>query len=180
MHAKVEKRRVQRLKGKSTRLCRRMCSSCQACCHQSSGPPSLSGRPQTVQTPTEDRWPRAGAVEVAVKDSLLWRHRSSITTSHPAELSWERRPGNNSRLKCCSSRSASDSMAQQHLTSSFSLSSGATRLDDGGFFYSDIMYLHNTFIATKDPVFWDDIFGSMLKWGKTIGQDFLNAPKGKT
>lgn len=79
--------------GESPRLSRRMCSSCWARGHQSSGPPSLSGRPQTVQTSTEDRWPWAGAVEAAVKDSPLWRHRSSITTGHPVELSRERSPG---------------------------------------------------------------------------------------
>lgn len=102
--------------GESPRLSRRMCSSCWARGHQSSGPPSLSGRPQTVQTSTEDRWPWAGAVEAAVKDSPLWRHRSSITTGHPVEQSRERSPGKKQGVELLQQRDGSHWMAQHHLS----------------------------------------------------------------
>lgn len=120
-------------------------------------------------------------MEVAVKDSPLWRHRSSITTSHPVEMSWERNPGNNSGLNCWDGGSVSDWMAPQHLSLipfAFcllqSLNMTALGWNTEAYFHTltscinwarrlfhpassfglySIFTLHKTLSATKDPLF---------------------------
>lgn len=76
--------------------------------HHSSewGHPTSRDALRQRRQPMEDRWPWAGAMEVSVKDSPIWHHRSLITTGHPVELSKERErsPGNNSKLNCCGQR----------------------------------------------------------------------------